>query len=107
MSVKRKNKIDEVDEKGLRNHPGKLKKFIGDHSFFWWWVPEDEKENLSMESIIEATLNYGDVKDIKLLFELVGYQKTKEIFLKQISGKRPNYSKRTANFFKLYFERHA
>ena len=84
-----------------------IKKFIKEHSYFWWCVPEEKKEKLSIASIVEATLNYGDSKDIKILFDLVGYQKTKEIFLKQISGKRNNYTKRTLNFFKLYFSKYA
>ncbi|MFZ1292541.1 MAG: hypothetical protein WAR79_20805 [Melioribacteraceae bacterium] len=89
------------------NHSSEIKNFIKEHGYFWWWVPEDKKENIKLESIIEATLNYGDSNDIRKLFELVGYHKTKEIFLKQISSKRVNYSKRTLNFFKLYFSKYA
>jgi hypothetical protein len=84
-----------------------LKKFIKEHGYFWWWVREEKKENLSISSIVEATLNYGNLRDIKELFEIIGYKKTKEIFFEQISGKRNNYSKRTLNFFKLYFSKYA
>ena len=97
-----------VEEKAYRTvNSSELKNFIKEHSYFWWWVPEEKKEKLSIESIVEATLNYGDSKDIKKIFELIGYKKTKEIFLKQISGKRNNYTKRTINFFKLYFSKYA
>lgn len=97
-----------VENKNLaESNSPEIKKFIKEHSYFWWWVPEGKKEKLSIDSIVEATLNYGDSKDIKILFDLVGYQKTKEVFLKQISSKRNNYTKRTLNFFKLYFSKYA
>lgn len=89
------------------NHSPEIKNFIKEHGYFWWWVPEDKKEKLQLESIVEATLNFGNTEDIKKLFDLVGYKNIKEIFLKQISGKRVNYSKRTINFFKLYFAKYA
>lgn len=85
----------------------KIKNFIKNHSYFWWWVPEDKKENLSIEAVVEATLNYGDTNDIKELFDIIGIEKVAELFFKQISYNRNNYSRRTANFFRLYFERHA
>ena len=86
-------------------HSPELKSFIKEHSYFWWWVPEERKEHLSLNSVVEATLNFGNINEIKQLFKLIGIEKVSEIFFKQISGKRPNYSKRTINFFKLYFNR--
>ncbi|MEO8230762.1 MAG: hypothetical protein ABI638_00650 [Ignavibacteriota bacterium] len=88
-------------------HSPELKKFIKEHSYLWWWVPEDKKEFLSLDSIVEAILNYGYVKDIKKLFELVGIENVSEIFFKHIAGKRPNYSKKTINYFNIYFQKHA
>ena len=93
--------------KNKNKHSPELREFIKEHSYLWWWVPEEKKENLSLDSVVEAILNYGNIKDIKRLFDLIGTEKTAEIFFKQISGIRPNYSKRTINFFKLYFHRHA
>ena len=92
------------NETKKENSP-ELKSFIKEHGYFWWWVPEERKEYLSLNSVVEATLNYGDIYEIKRLFDLIGIEKVSEIFYKQISGKRPNYSKRTINFFKLYFNR--
>ncbi len=84
-----------------------LKTFIKEHSYLWWWVPEEKKEQLGLNSVVEGILNYGDIEDIRQLFKLIGIDKAAEIFFKQVSGKRPNYSKKTINFFRLYFQRHA
>jgi hypothetical protein len=96
-----------MTDKKVTKHSPELRAFIKGHSYLWWWVPEEKKENLSLDSVVEAILNYGNINDIKRLFDLVGTEKTAGIFSKQISGKRPNYGKRTINFFKLYFQRHA
>ncbi len=88
-------------------HSDGLKAFIRENGCLWWRVPEEKKERLSLNSVVEAVLNYGNEKDVKRLFELVGTKKVSEIFFRQIAGGRPNYSKRTMNFFKLYFERNA
>ncbi len=84
-----------------------LKTFIKKHSNLWWWVPEEKKDQLGLNSVVEGILNYGDIEDIRQLFNLIGIKKAADRFFKQISGKRPNYSKKTINFFRLYFQRHA
>jgi hypothetical protein len=84
-----------------------MQAFIRENSHLWWWIPEESKQRLSIDSIVEAVLNYGTEKSVRRLFELAGIKRVKEIFLRQISGKRPNYHNRAIHFFKLYFERHA
>jgi hypothetical protein len=85
-----------------------LIEFIKQHSPLWWWVPEEAKENLSLNSVVEALLNYGSIEDIKELFGIVGIKKVAEIFYKATNNRqRTNYSPEIENFFKLYFKRHA
>ena len=31
---------------------------INENSHLFWWVPEDKKKNLSLDSLVEAILNY-------------------------------------------------
>jgi hypothetical protein len=100
----------EKNHKSMTNNINskELKQFIKQHSPLWWWVPEDQKENLSLNSVVEALLNYGSVQDIKELFGIVGIKKVAEIFDEAIRDRqRSNYSPAIQNFFKLYFERHA
>lgn len=85
-----------------------LKKFIEQHCTFWWWLPEAAKENLSLESIVEATINYGDLKDIKQLLGIVGIKKVAEIFYQATQNRqRMNYSEEIVHYFTLYFKRYA
>jgi hypothetical protein len=84
-----------------------IKNFIHENSNIFWYVPEDQKENLSLEAIVEAILNYGNRYSIKKLFDLVGIDKVFEIFGKQIHTERNNYFPPVKNYFQLYFKRHA
>lgn len=92
--------------KSAANTP-EIKTFIKENSSLFWYIKEEEKENISIEFLIETILNYGDEKSVKKLFDLVGINKVAEIFYRQTSRKRVNYQKRTVHFFNLYFKRHA
>ncbi len=87
-----------------------LIEYIQNHKYFWWWVPEKSLANLSFSSIVEGSLSYGDVADIKELFQLIGIEKVAEIFYQATQQtdkkKRINYHQRTLHFFDLYFKRH-
>lgn len=94
-----------MDEK-IKN-TAKFKKFIHDNNSLFWWIRPEDKKDVSINALVEAVLNYGDEKDVKQLLDLIGIKTVADIFNKQISGKRSNYHKRTINYFKIYFERHA
>ncbi len=84
-----------------------IKNFIIDHKNLFWWIKEESIENISLGLLVETILNYGNERDVKQLFNLVGIKKVADIFNDQISKKRMNYSQRTVNFFKLYFNKYA
>jgi hypothetical protein len=69
--------------------------------YFWWWVRN--KNALSIESIVEGVLAYGDMNDVYKLFKIVGIENVKQIFFQQIRHKRCNYTPRTRHFFKKVF----
>ena len=69
--------------------------------------PEEDKEAISIESVVEAILNYGNEQSVKHLFHIVGIQQVADIFYHQIAGPRPNYFPQVTNFFDLYFQKHA
>lgn len=56
-----------------------------------------------MESVVQGILANGDMNDVLKLFEVVGKDKVRRIFLQQISGKRHNYRPQTVNFFRKVF----
>ena len=89
------------------NHKPEIKQFIQENSSLLWWIKPEEKVNVSLNALVEAVLNYGDEKNVKKLFDLVGVKKVAQIFYRQISGSRSNYHQRTKHFFQMYFKKHA
>lgn len=76
---------------------------IQEKPYLFWYVKD--KESLSDEAIVEAILNRGDFDDFLKLIDLMGIKSVAEIFYKQTLLKRTNYSKKTENYFRLFFER--
>lgn len=82
--------------------------FIKKRKYLIWWV--EDYQALSPESIVEATLNYGDWDDVQTLIKVLGIKKVAKIFrVKSKPSKvgRQNYHQLTKNFFTLYFKKHA
>jgi hypothetical protein len=84
-----------------------IKQFIRENEALFWGVKPEERENISLNVLVETILNYGNEKRVKTLFDIIGVKTVADIFFRQISGKRSNYHQRTKHFFQLYFKRHA
>ncbi len=76
-------------------------RIVKQRPYLWWWVKN--KEDLSLESVVQGVLANGDMDDVERLFQLAGREQVKEIFLKQISRPRHNYRPQTVNFFRKVF----
>jgi len=83
----------------------KLAEFIKKRPDLIWYTKNYDK--LSAESIVEATLNYGDWSDVQTLIKILGMRKTAEIFKRKSHQKRSNYNPKVKHYFKLYFNAHA
>jgi hypothetical protein len=81
-----------------------LRELVRKKPYLYWYVKDIE--HLSKESIVEAILNRGEFDDVLKLIEILGIKEVAEIFYKQISSQRKNYSRKTENYFKLFFGRH-
>ncbi len=84
-----------------------IKQYIRENSHLFWYIPEEKKEEISLDLLVETILNYGNRESIKKLFELIGIEKASEVFKGQINNERNNYFLPIKNFFELYFKRHA
>lgn len=84
-----------------------LSTFAKEHKFLFWDIPEKALDTISQEAILERTLAYGDMKEIKQLFNIIGVHKSQQSFSKIIKKKRVNLKPSTINYFRLYFENHA
>lgn len=90
----------------MENSP-EIKAFIRENAQLFWYIPNDKKEDISHEVLIEFILNYGNDVSVKKLFDLLGIDYVAEIFRKQTNRKRVNYFPQVVNYFNLYFEKHA
>jgi len=87
-----------------------VKAFIQEYSNLFWYTPEDKKEDISQEFLVETILNYGDMAAIKKIFALYGIKKVAEIFfdsINQSERRKGNYHELTINYFTLFFNRYA
>lgn len=87
-----------------------LKAFIRQHSPLFWYIPEDKKEDVSDELLVETILNYGTLESVIQLFNLLGIKKTAEIFHHTINlseRRRGNYNELTLNYFTKLFDKYA
>lgn len=93
----------------IMNSP-EIKAFIRENSSLFWYTPEDKKEEISLEFLVETILNYGDMIAVKKLLALIGIRKVAKIFfdsINQSSRRKGNFHELTINYFTLVFKRYA
>jgi len=84
-----------------------IKRFISGKTHLFWHIPDDKKEKISLDLLVEVILNYGTLEDVKIMFNLIGIERVAEIFHTSVHNrKRNNYHPPVLNFFNLYFKRH-
>jgi hypothetical protein len=86
------------------------KEYIQRHRNLFWYTPENKKEEISDDLLVETILNYGDMDAVKDLFKLMGIGNVARIFFESINQserRQNNYHELTANYFTLVFNRYA
>ena len=74
----------------------------------FWSVSDHKLSGISNELLVETVLNFGTLNDVRDLIQLLGLQQTAATFYKTTTNRpRHNYFPEVANFFRLYFNRHA
>jgi hypothetical protein len=87
-----------------------IKKYIREHSNLFWYTPDDKKEEISTEFLVETILNYGDKDEVIQLFDLLGINKVAQVFFHSINlsdRRKGNYHEITVNYFTLVFQKYA
>ena len=87
-----------------------IKQFIREYANLLWYVPDDKKEEISNEFLVETILNYGDIKAVIRLFNLFGINEVAKIFFGSISlsdRRKGNYHELTINYFTLVLRKYA
>ena len=82
-----------------------LKDFIRKNGDLFWYTPEDKGEKVTDELLVETMLNYGNLDQIKALFNIMGMKEVAEIFRNMTGRKKMNYFPQIWNFFNLYFDK--
>ncbi|MDD4191354.1 MAG: hypothetical protein PHI28_08485 [Mangrovibacterium sp.] len=85
----------------------KIKQFIREHGNLFWYIPEDKKEDISKELMVETILNYGDMDDVKQLIRVMGMEQLSNIFFNVQGRKKMNYYPEIYHFFSLLFNKYA
>lgn len=91
------------------NNPD-IKRFIREHSNLFWYIPEDKKEDISHEFLVETILNYGDKNAVIQLFNLLGIRNVARLFFNSINlseRRKGNYHEITINYFTRVFTKYA
>lgn len=81
-----------------------LQTYIKKRPYLCWYVKDLAK--LSDRSVLEHTLNYGTMNDVKALIKLLGISKSSKLFNGLAKAKRQNLRPQTKNYFKLYFAKY-
>jgi len=83
-----------------------IKAFIRKNSNLFWYTPEDKKEDISPEFLVETILNYGDMNTIKSLISILGIKEISRIFFNAKGRKKLNYYPEIYNLFSLLFTKY-
>ncbi len=86
-------------------YSSELKAFIRKNSNLFWYTPENKKEEISPDFLVETVLNYGSLDDVKILLKLMGTSEVAKIFFSTEGRKKMNYYPEVYNFFSLFFKR--
>jgi hypothetical protein len=87
-----------------------VKALIRKYSHLFWYIPDDKKEEIDHEVLVEFILNYGDMDAVKDLFRVLGVNESAKVFfnsVKKSERRKGNYQELTLNFFTLYFSKYA
>ena len=84
-----------------------VKDFIRKNSYLFWYTPEDKKEDISDEFLMETILNYGTLDDFITFKNILGVSYLSNLFFNLERRKKLNYFPEIYNFFSLYFQHYA
>jgi len=84
-----------------------IKQFIREHSNLFWYTPEEKKEEISQEFLVETILNYGDLHSVKQLINIIGFDQLFVIFSGLAGRKELNYYPEIYNFFSILVNKNA
>jgi len=83
-----------------------IKQFIRKNSSLFWYIPDDKKEDISHELLVETILNYGDMNEVRDLIQIVGFEQLSKLFSGIQGRKKLNYYPEIYHFFSLLIKKY-
>lgn len=83
------------------------KALIKKYKTLFWYFDKSKLEKMSDAVLVEFILNYGSWEAFSDLLKTLGTPKVAKIFKAEKAKKRTNLSPEIANFFNLFFKKHA
>ena len=83
-----------------------VKTFIRQHSSLFWYTPENKKEEISPEFLVETILNYGNLEDVRQLINIIRTDRFAQIFYSLNGRKKLNYYPEIYHFFSLLVKKY-
>lgn len=84
-----------------------IKAFIRKNAHLFWYIPDDKKEDISDEVLVEFILNYGNLESFQELRELLGLNRISTVFMSLEGRRKLNYYPEIYNLFYLYLKKNA
>ncbi|MBA4411623.1 MAG: hypothetical protein Q8S54_04180 [Bacteroidota bacterium] len=84
-----------------------VKAFIRRHSNLFWYTPEDKKEDISPELLVETIMNYGEMGDVRELIQIMGIERLTVIFSGLQGRKKMNLYPEIYHFYSILIQRYA
>lgn len=81
--------------------------FIKKHSNLFWYTPEQAKQSISDDLLVETTLNYGTLDDFRELKHIMTPKRLAKVFFSATGRKAENYYPEIRNFFSLVLQPYA
>ena len=81
--------------------------FIQEHRDLFWYTPEQAKQSISDDLLVETTLNYGTLDDFRELRRIMTPKRLAKVFFSATGRKTGNYYPEIRNFFSLVLRPYA
>ena len=73
----------------------------------FWYTPEEKKQNISDNLLVETILNEGSLDDFRELIEALGGKHVAEVFFSATGRQKENYYPEIYHFFSLVLAKYA
>lgn len=74
---------------------------------FFWYTPEDKKNDISDDLLVERILNDGSLDDYRDLISALGGKRVAEVFFSAKGRQKNNYHPEIYHFFSLLLSKYA